>query len=283
MSRWSLLVNKSIWKHIGILIGIFLILLISVFFFFRVYTLHGQSAPVPDFTGLTESQLQHLISSRQLRYTIIDSVHINDLPPGIVMEQVPTAGEHVKKNRRIFFTINAWTEEQIAVPGLSDYSLRNARVILESFGLQTGELVYIPSEYTNLVLGQLKDGKPIEAGTLVPRGTRIDLLVGRGLSQETTAIPNLIGLTLEEAEKLANSVYLNIGAVIYADTVATAEDTVQAFIWRQKPLSHQDMVLHLGASIDIWLSTDIDLLGVRDEPITNTEEDIIKSFEDEFF
>jgi eukaryotic-like serine/threonine-protein kinase len=279
MSRWKLLIDNSLLKHLGIIAGSVVILLLLIFLSLRVYTHHGKSSPLPDFTGLTEAQLQHLIKSKKLRYTIIDSVHMDNAPKGVVLEQSPRPGEHVKKNRRIFFTINAWTVEQVAVPNLTDYSLRNARAMLESFGMSIGDLIYIPSEYTNLVLGQHMNGKPVIPGTLVPRGTRIDLLVGRGLSSETTAVPNLIGMKLYEARRIAQSVYLNIGATIYADSIYTATDSLKAFVWRQNPPSQRGFVLHLGASIDLWLTTDESLIF----PQTNeTEsEDIFESFDNE--
>ncbi|WP_026473768.1 PASTA domain-containing protein [Alkaliflexus imshenetskii] len=277
MSRWKILLNKSIWKHVGIIVGAAIVLLISIFLSLQFYTLHGKSDPLPDLTGLTEAQLQHLIKSKKLRYTIIDSVHIDHAPRGVVFEQVPRAGEHVKKNRNVFLTINAWTEEKVAVPNLTDYSLRNAKVILESFGLKVGELIYIPSEYTNLVLGQHLDGRPVAPGFLVTKGTSIDLLIGRGLSNETTAVPDLIGLKLEAAQRVARSVYLNIGAVIYADTIATRTDSLNAFVWRQSPASRKGYMLQLGASIDVWLSTDESLLIQKQE--TQEEDD----YRDEFF
>ncbi len=279
MSRWKILLNKSIWKHVGIIVGAAIVLLISIFLSLQFYTLHGKSDPLPDFTGLTEAQLQHLIKSKKLRYTIIDSVHIDHAPRGVVIEQVPRAGEFVKKNRNVFLTINAWTEEKVAVPNLTDYSLRNAKVILESFGLKVGELIYIPSEYTNLVLGQHLDGRPVAPGFLVAKGTSIDLLIGRGLSNETTAVPDLIGLRLEEAQRVARSVYLNIGATIYADTIATRADSLKAFVWRQSPASRKGYMLQLGASIDVWLSTDESLL-IQKQEIQEQEGD---EYRDEFF
>ncbi|GAO28229.1 PASTA domain-containing protein [Geofilum rubicundum] len=241
---------------------------------------------------MTEQQLQHLIQSEDLRYTIIDSVYIDNAPKGIVVDQTPRPGEKVKKNRNIFFTINAWGEEQIVVPNLTDYSLRNAQEILESYGLKVGELIYIPSEYTNLVLGQHHDGKPIEPGTLLRKGATIDLLVGRGLSNETTAVPNLMGMKLEEAKKIAQSVYLNLGAIVYADTIETAIDSLNAFVWRQNPPTAKGYVLNLGASIDVWLSTDFalhpDTIEAREaemeQPLNEEETDKESdAYEDEFF
>src|SRR5690554_7331945 len=100
--------------------------------------------------------------------------------------------------------------------------------MLESYGLNLGNLIYIPSEFTNMVLGQHFEGKPVEPGTLVRKGSSIDLLVGRGLSNETTAVPQLTGMTLDAARKAAQNVYLNLGATIYADTIATAMDSLKA-------------------------------------------------------
>lgn len=256
MLQWKKLLNQTIWKHVGLLAGATVVLIIAVFFFLKIYTLHGQGAPVPDFSGLTEQQLQHLIKGQKLRYTIIDSVYIDNAPKGIVVDQTPRAGDKVKKNRNIFFTINAFGEEQIVVPRLTDYSLRNAQEILESYGLRLGELIYIPSEYTNLVLGQHHNGKPIEPGTMLHKGASIDLLVGRGLSNETTTVPNLMGMKLAEAKRVAQSVYLNLGAMVFADTIETAIDSLNAFVWRQNPPSQKGYVLNLGASIDVWLSID---------------------------
>lgn len=256
MPQWKNIFKNSVWKHLGIVVGASILFLIAVFLFLKIYTQHGQGKPVPDFTGLTEQQLQHLILSNDLRYTIIDSVHTDFAPRGVVLEQTPKAGEKVKKNRRIFFTINSWTDEQIIVPNLRDNSLRNAQVMLESYGLNLGNLIYIPSEFTNMVLGQHFEGKPVEPGTLVRKGSSIDLLVGRGLSNETTAVPQLTGMTLDAARKAAQNVYLNLGATIYADTIATAMDSLKAFVWRQSPPASEGFVLNLGASIDVWLTTD---------------------------
>jgi len=276
MSRWKILLNKTIWKHVGIITGISIVLLILVFSFLNIYTHHGQSRPLPDFTGLTEVQLQSLIKKSKVRYTIIDSVHIDYAPRGVVIEQVPKAGEHVKKNRLVFLTINAWTEEQVAVPNLIDYSLRNAKVILESFGLTVGDLVYIPSEYTNLVLGQHYKGKPVQPGTLVPKGTTIDLLIGRGLSSETTSVPSLIGLDLTNARRMAQGVYLNIGATIFDEEIKTSGDSIKAFVWKQSPPAAPGFFLNLGASIDVWLTLDEAKLLEN-----NNESDTDSSFEDE--
>ncbi|HBG87599.1 MAG TPA: penicillin-binding protein [Marinilabiliaceae bacterium] len=285
MVQWKKYFDKYLLKHLGIILGSAILLIIAIFFFLRVYTLHGEGSPVPDFRGLTEQQLQHLVKERKLRYTISDSVYISEAPGGIVVDQTPLAGDRVKKNRKIFFTINAWGQEQIVVPDLIDNSLRNAQVYLESLGFTIGDLIYIPSEYTNLVLGQHHKGKPVEPGTQLYKGATIDLLVGRGLSNETTVVPNLVGMTVQEARRVAQSVYLNLGATISDDNI----DSLSAFIWRQNPPSDRGDVLNLGASIDVWITNDYSLhpdsISTFQEAESGNEEPgaIKDAIEEEFF
>nr|WP_319399336.1 PASTA domain-containing protein [uncultured Carboxylicivirga sp.] len=256
MSFLKFLISKVFLKNLGIAVGILAILLIGTFISLNIYTLHGVTQPVPNCTGLTQDQFEELLKEKNFRFNIIDSVHITGFTPGAVVEQIPAEGSRVKKNRTIHFTINAYSAEKVQMPNLSSYSLRSAKAILESYGLKTGELIYIPSEYTNEVLGQHYKGKPIEPGTSVEKGSVIDLLLGQGLSDKKTNIPDLTGLAAEEARHFLVSVSLNLGATIYDSTVVTQDDSLFAFIWKQRPLPEEGSRIPLGASIDVWLSTD---------------------------
>jgi beta-lactam-binding protein with PASTA domain len=122
--------------------------------------------------------------------------------------------------------------------------------------LKTGKIIYVPSEYTNLVMGQLYKGKPIEKGTLIPKGSRIDLMIGKGLSDKKTNIPDLTGMSLEKAEQICINTSLNIGVIICDTSIHTSDDSLEAFIWRQRPEAEEGNKLNLGASIDVWLSLD---------------------------
>ncbi|MCU4165810.1 PASTA domain-containing protein [Carboxylicivirga caseinilyticus] len=250
------LISKVFLKNLGIAIGVIALLLIGTFISLNIYTHHGVTQPVPDCTGLTQEQFEQLLEEKDFRFNIIDSVHITGFTPGAVVEQLPKAGTEVKKNRTIHFTINAYSAEKVQVPNLTSYSLRSAKAILESYGLKTGELIYIPSEYTNEVLGQHYKGKPIEPGTSIEKGSVIDLLLGQGLSDKKTNIPDLTGLAADEARHLLVSVSLNLGSTIFDSTVVTPDDSLFAFIWKQKPISEDGSRIPLGSSIDVWLSTD---------------------------
>lgn len=258
------LISKVFLKNLALAVGIILTLLIIVFSGLSIYTRHGDYYSVPDLKGLTEVQFTKLIEQKDLRYLVIDSVHINQLVPGAVVEQTPKAGSMVKKQRTIFLTINALTPEKVPLPRLTDYSLRNAQVVLQSYGLKTGRLIFVPSEYTNLVLGQHYKGKPIETGTLVMKGAEIDLLIGKGLSSEVTSVPYLKGLTIDQAKTYLQSIAINLGTIAFDTTIVTSMDSSKAIIWRQSPESGNQSQLHLGASVDVWVSLDSVLIGLKD-------------------
>jgi beta-lactam-binding protein with PASTA domain len=271
MSLFKTIFSKDFAKHLGIVIVGGILVFLLAFWGLKLYTRHGKGFEAPDFTGLTEQQFKHLIQENELRYAIIDSVYIDEVPPGVVIEQTPNPGSMVKKNRNIFFTINSWMPEKVQVPDVIDYSIRNARVMLESFGLEVGDLIYVPSEYTNLVLGQHYKGKPIEPGTPLERGAVIDLIVGQGLSNRTTAVPDLTGLPFDQAKQISQDLSLNIGAQIYDSTIVSREDTLNAFVWQQRPTGKNDSRLRLGSSIDIWLTTDSTTVWPDTTTIDSTE------------
>jgi beta-lactam-binding protein with PASTA domain len=256
MSIVKFLISKTFLKNLSFILAAFALLLVTVFISLSIYTHHGEAKPLPDFKGLTEGQFKKIIKDNDLKYKIIDSVHVADKLPGVVVEQTPKAGEKVKRNRTIFFTINALTTEKVQMPNVVESSLRDAKVTLESYGLRTGKIIYVPSEYTNLVMGQMYKGKPIEKGTSIPKGSRIDLMIGKGLSDKKTNVPDLTAMSMDKAEQVCLNTSLNIGAIICDTTLKTAEDSLNAFVWKQRPKAEEGTKLNLGASIDIWVTLD---------------------------
>jgi hypothetical protein len=86
---FKFLFSLTFLKHLGLALFIAIALLFLVFFSLGLYTLHGRTMPVPDLVGLTEGQFDNLVVDLDLRYQIIDSVHLNNVTPGAVVEQTP--------------------------------------------------------------------------------------------------------------------------------------------------------------------------------------------------
>ncbi|MGF1587264.1 MAG: PASTA domain-containing protein [Bacteroidales bacterium] len=261
----KLLTSKVLWKHIAIIAGVAIIITISIFIGLKIYTKHGRAYAVPDLRGLTVAEAEMIIEARKLRYQVSDSVFISHEARGTVIDQNPIPNFRVKENRTIFLTINAMNPERVAVPDVTGVSLRQARAIIESNGFEVGRLIYVPDLALNNVLRQQYDGKDIKPGELIIRGERIDLVLGEGLSSRTTLVPDLTAMVLERARSLILESSLNAGAVIYDDTVKTEEDSLNAFVWRQRPEYIEGSQIRMGSTIDVWLSVDSTLIMDQEE------------------
>ena len=215
-----------------------------------IYTHHDEHIVLPGFYGVHIQDLDSICQELDLRYIIIDSVFNKKEEKGIILEQDPRIGTNVKENRRIYFTINALQNKVITFPYITDLSLRQTVRKLESLGLVVGELEYKPDLAKNVVLNQKVNGIQIKEGQELFLGTIVDLVIGSGLSDKTTSIPNLLGLNLQKAQTEIKVASLNLGAVIFDQGII---DSANAIVYKQNPKLNEKIKVKLGTLIDIYL------------------------------
>lgn len=171
-------------KHLLIATGITLILIWITLEGLAWYTKHNDYIVVPDFRGRYLQEVAGNPDYRNYQFSVIDSVFDPDKPNGSVLTQDPNPGSKVKKNRMVYLTITSVTPEKTPMPELRDLTLRQAQTMLESAGLRLGKIMYIKSFDENAVQNQYYDGKPVRAGTLIDKGSKITLSVGMGARSE---------------------------------------------------------------------------------------------------
>lgn len=264
MDFFRFLLTKQFLRHLGLAAAITLILLLGILLWLKVYTHHGRMIVVPDLTGLTVEEVDDVTSSRHLRFEVIDSVFSTEMPRGTVIKQNPNPSSRVKKNRKIFLTMNAVNPEMVSMPQLIGLSFRQARLALQNAGLVQGSITYKPDFAKNNVLQQMHGDSVINEGTAIAKGAVIDLVLGMGLSSQTTRVPNLVGLGLTEATEIISDYYLNLGAVTYDDSFEEAEDSSGAKVWRQYPDYDEFKRLNMGMEMDLWLTLDSTLIPLSD-------------------
>jgi beta-lactam-binding protein with PASTA domain len=247
----SRLFLKNLALAFGIAIGILILTLLSL----RIYTHHNHSVAVPDFSDLPVEIAEQQIENRKLRFEIFDSIFVAEQEKGVVIDQHPKAGSLVKKNRKIYLTINANAPEKIVMPDLVGITLREARTKISVAGLKLGKLRYRYDMAKNVVLIQEFHGEEIPAGDTILKGSMIDLVLGKGLSDEKTMAPDLIGLNFEEAKTKAADAFFTTSNPI-ADQSVSEEDTLSPFIYRQHPIPSKTNLLPLGTQITIWVTLD---------------------------
>ncbi len=248
------LLSKIFRKHLLAAVGLTLLLLWLTMLMLSFYTHRGESLPIPDFSGMTMSEAREAAHKMNLRFELEDSVYRADKKKGTILMQKPAAGHKIKSGRMIYLTLVSSTPGKEEVPKLTDISLRQAKVLLESRGFTIGKVEFIPSEFNDLVLQQKNNGVPVEPGTTLNSGAMIDLVVGQNHGSSETPIPDFSGMTLSEAMVLLDLRQLASGAVTYDVSVTSHADTLTAKVVSQFPLADSTQYIPAGSAINLVLS-----------------------------
>ena len=234
-------------KHLGIAVAFgTVITLIFFYIYLPVITNHGESITVPDLQGVSIDELQEFLVERDLRFEVVDSVYSAELPPLTVTRQFPKPGSKVKQKRKIFISLNSVNPPTTRMPDLRDKTLKNAELILKSFELIPGKILYKPDPFRN-VIDQLYNGEPIEPNTPLAKGSVIDIVRGDGHGIRLFEMPDLRGLPLAEANVIIRGNNLQPGLVFNGDSLTVAS----LVVLRQSP--RQGLTVRIGRSIDLWL------------------------------
>ncbi|RNL52230.1 PASTA domain-containing protein [Pedobacter jejuensis] len=231
-------------------ITVFVLLLVA-FFSLRFYTKHGQGLNVPMVKGLSFTDAVVKLEEAGLKYEV-DSVFILDQPAGIVIDQDPDPNTFVKDNRTIYLTINAGNIPNTKFPDIAFKTLREAQAIIESSRLKLGDTTYKADVSLDVVLEASFGGQPIQAGETIPVGSRINLVLGDGRGNQDVDIPQLLGLTIDEAKFSLKGSALTLGNILYEGTIT---DSANAVITKQDPMPADSITkVTIGTKINITLS-----------------------------
>lgn len=175
---FSFLKSKPFFVHLG-----FIILTIIILFFITIkwlnsYTSHGNLINVPDFKGKQIIDLENFLSDKKVSYLIIDSIYDPNEKPGVVIKQEPEYNSKVKENRTIYLYVTGNVPPQIQMPKLIDRSERQARLIIQTYGLKLGKVTEKSADCNGCVIGQVINGKDVNPGSTVKKGSVVDLTVG---------------------------------------------------------------------------------------------------------
>lgn len=180
MDFFRFLVTKRFLRHF---LGVVLVLSVVVWFMFwmiSIYTRNGKHLQVPDFSGMTIEQVTSNPDYKDFTFIIVDSLFEPEKPKGSILRQDPYPASEVKKGRKIYLTIVSFYPEKTSMPDLKYLTLRQAINTLETIGLKKGRITYIRTFDADAVQEQFFQGKIISSGTILEKGSTIDLTVGMG-------------------------------------------------------------------------------------------------------
>jgi beta-lactam-binding protein with PASTA domain len=250
------LTRKPLWVNVLAGIGLLLLLLLMFLASLALLTRHGTTMKIPAVTGMSYADAKKSLESQGFEVQIQDSVYYDTTPPLQVVKQFPESDELVKVNRTVFLTINRAQAPFINMPNLVSMSFRTANMLLQQYGLKLEDTVFKPDFARNSVLEMMYKGDNIKPGTPIQQGSGITLVLGSGVGGQAFAVPDLFGLTYQEAKSRLDSMGLTLGN---SQRDADVRDTTGVYVYRQNPEQFSEdkklNAIHPGQTIDVWLGT----------------------------
>lgn len=178
MNFFKFMTTRTFWIQVLISLGILVLLVMAMMWWLRYSTNHNEKIEVPDLSSLTLDLVEKRLGEINLRYEILDSASYNpDFPKYSVIEQIPPIGSYVKRNRKIYLTLNPSGYHDVEVPNILGRTRRQAEPTLLAMGFQIGTISYEPDISDN-VLEMRHKGSLLTPGTEIPKTSVIDLVVG---------------------------------------------------------------------------------------------------------
>lgn len=179
------LFSRNFFWQLFLLLVTFSIVLILIFYGLQWHTRQGDFIEVPNLSTMSIAEVEELLEDKNLNFEVIDSARFNPtFSPLAVIEHTPQAGEKVKKNRKIYLTLNPANYNNVSIPDVIQITRRSAESSLRAVGLEIGEITYIDNIGKNMVLQLRYDNAPIAPGDKLPKTSRVDLVLGNGVSPQ---------------------------------------------------------------------------------------------------
>ena len=240
------ILKKPLWMNMLIGFGIAICLFIIFFFSLGWITGNGETEKVPAVIGLDVAAAEKNLIALGFDVELQDSIYVDTLARNAVLRQTPEADEVVKKGRTVYLTVNRVIAPQVDMPNLVGFSIKSAETYLKVLGLRLGSIQMVPDQNKNVVIDQLVNGQPIAPGSKIPSGTLIHFLVGDGGASGGMFMPDLVGLTYEQAKAQLISLGLNLGVVTVNGSIG---DSASAFVFDQNPSAYGSQIDSLGMPI----------------------------------
>ena len=167
-------------------------------FFFADFLTSTDDVPVPNLEGLYAEDIQQSdYPNFQIR--VEDWVPDDTVEQGRVISQTPAADRLVKSGTTISLTVSSGPSTDTMRDLLND-TLENAQIILDNLALDLQ--VKVEYESSDLGEGTVIRTDPVK-GTALTAGQTVTLYVSSGPAVKLVPVPELVGLTEEQAiEKL---------------------------------------------------------------------------------
>ena len=236
--------HKRLW-----VIGAVIALLVAGVVGFRVVV--KQSHTIPPLAGIIEGEARNLIASNGWTIVVITERN-DDIPAGSVVRTEPEEGSKLKEGQTLTIVVS----EGPTFATLPDVSGADAQSAIDQ--LTALGLVVTPRDTNSeevpagTVIGWNVPEQPgLNPGDQLLKGTAIDVLVSVG--PELREVPTLVGLKLEDAQK----VVADLGLTLIETPPAKSNGADKGLIGAQSPIPGEKVPRDTGIAYSISLGPDL--------------------------
>ena len=255
---FNFITKRPLWVNI---VAALVLTFLLLFLFLKMLgwiTKHDVYLQVPNLLGKKTDEAIKILEKQGFDVQIQDSVYTDTAVMGIVLKQLPDPDAKVKINRTVFLTVNRVTLPMVDMPKLVDQSLSFALDILRRSHLQLGDTIFRESFQKGSVLEQQYNGVRIAEKTKIPWGSKITLVIAKGLGDQKIPVPSLIGMSYADAKAYLEQQGISLAATIGYQPNVVIKDTASAFIVKQRPESLDEekkpRYILAGQLMDVWIS-----------------------------
>ncbi len=166
-----------------------------------------QEVTVPDLTKKPVSQALDLLAKQNLAAKQAGVEFAQDVPPGSVLRQIPSAGSTVREGRIIRVWISQG-DEMVFVPNIVGTTLRDGQLAIRQAGLNITQVenAYSLTYEKGVIISQTP-----KADSMVQKGTGITLISSNGAPPASVVlVPNFKNKKLAEATLWASNQDINL-------------------------------------------------------------------------
>ena len=186
---FNFLKSRTFLIQIGLALLAVIILVFVLLSWLKSTTNHGEFVEVPDFSKMSVMDMRKAVEDFELRYEVLDSANYNpDYPRFSIIDQDPKAGNKVKQDRKIYFTVNPSGYKRVTVPNVIQVTQRNAASMLRAVGLDVERTTYIDQIGKDMVYYIKFKSKQIKPGDKLPKTSKVELVCGNGRIGERAQI-----------------------------------------------------------------------------------------------
>lgn len=221
---WAYLKTKDFRKTILLAIGSVIAVVLIAFFSLSFYTNHGTGIPVPKLKGLSADNAIKTLEDQGFDYRV-DSVYKVDVAPGTIIEQDPDPGTLVKENRIIYLTMVSTQAPIVSLPDVEGQLFIEASGLLKNYGLKF-DTIYRADIARDRVLEVTYEGRIIKPGEKIPKGSKLELILGDGKGASELEVPDLINQDLDAAKFVIRNSGLTLGTVEYQGAITDSNNVI---------------------------------------------------------